>query len=197
MRRRGFLGLSVLLATLILLSAAPMSSNAGDAKRDRAIDNEIWKSDVIYYSASDTYFQLIDDKQTHRNGIDWSEAASLASKMSYRGRKGRLAIIDVPDKQARVMEAFNFSLLNYGGNTWIGLIYMCSTRKLVRVDGNEHPRSAFSFWDVPWHREDGIRCDTRPNLSYMGVYIHGSTNRWQATGWKKRFPHYIVEYPPK
>jgi hypothetical protein len=185
------------VATLVLLTATLETADAEVAKRNRALHGEIWETDVHYYAATDTYFQLIDDKQTNNDGANWAQAASAASQRSYNGRKGRLAIIDNPNLQTWIIKKFNISALigNYGGETWIGLRYMCNSHELWTVNGERYPRTAFTFWDVPWYRSH-IRCDTS-NIPYMGVYIRAQTNRWQASGVRKRFVHYLVEYPVK
>jgi hypothetical protein len=113
--------------------------------------------------------------------------------MNYKGRKGRLAIIDSADLQTWIMDNFDLPK-RHGADTWIGLRYMCRNRELYRVNGEKQPSAAFSFWDVPWHRTD-IRCATQKIL-YMPVYLRAENYRWQACGPHKGFAHYLVEYPP-
>lgn len=197
MTRYSRCSLNVYAALFLLLLAGFIPVRDANAGEDDAVFGEIWKSDVEHYAPKDSYFQLVDDKRNKTNGIWWIQAAERATEMTYKGRRGRLAIIDTPDLQAWVMKHFNFRsrLRNYGGDTLIGLRYMCDSRKLVWVNGKEHPRTAFSFWDVPWYRNENIRCGLLP-LPYMGVYIHGETSRWKASGYQKAYPHYLVEYPP-
>jgi hypothetical protein len=195
MRHREIFGLRVILATLVLLTALPTLPIAEDAKRDRAVNGEIWRSDPKYYPDSDTYFQLVDDKKTHANGVDWSTAATAASKLTYKGRTGRLAIINSPNLQSWILKNYNFQALDYGGETFIGFRYLCSTLELFTVTGERYPRTAFSFWGIPWNRSD-VLCGVS-TIPYMSIYIRGETNFWQAAGYLKRFPHYLVEYPPK
>lgn len=194
MRRHSVLGLRILLAALVFLGSASMPSYAATQNRDFGLIGELWKSEPKYYEPSDTYFQLVSDSETHPDGIPWMDAAAAASKMTYKGRLGRLAIINDAATYAWILETFNLRSRSHSGNTWIGLRYLCSTLTLIRVTGEEQPRSAFSFWDSPWYRLEGIRCGKTP-VPYMGVYINGETNRWRAAGHKKHFIHYIVEYP--
>jgi hypothetical protein len=191
MRRYGFLALKVFLATFVLLGSAPMSSYAA---RDGARPGEMWKSRPVYYEPSGSYFQLVSDMETRRAGIMWHEAAAAASRMSYKGRPGRLAILDDGALYGWILENFRLQDRIYGGDTWIGLRYMCSTRTLMRVSGEEYPPSAFSVWGVPWYRDDSVHCG-KGNLQYMGVHIHGKTSRWRAVGDRKAYPHFLVEFP--
>lgn len=187
--------MSVILLLAAVLASSPVQEST--AKEPGAENDDIWKSDVKYYRDTDTYFQLIDDKQTNNDGPNWSQAATAASQKRYKGRKGRLAIIDDPKLQNWIIKNFNLPARvgNYGGETWIGLRFLCSSRELWTVTGERYARTAFSFWDVPWHRSR-VRCETQ-NMSYMPLYISGKTSRWQACGSSKHFPHYLVEYPAK
>jgi hypothetical protein len=196
MRHREIFNLRVFLATFVILSVVPISANAELAKRDHASKGEIWESDIKYYAATDTYYQLFEDYRTKGdNGVFWHQAASIASMKTYQGRRGRLAIINTADQQSWILSTFKLQTRLYDGDTWIGFRYMCSTRKVINVVGEEHQRSAFSLWDVPWYRREDITCTT-DNISYMPVYIDGIKQRWKASGPKKAYPHYLVEYPP-
>lgn len=193
MGRYGVLALKIFLATFVLFGAAPMSSYAA---RDGAALGEVVKSEPKYYEPSGTYFQLVDDKSANSQGVDWAQAAEKASRMNYKGRPGRLAIVNDPALYGWILDNFRLVDLDHHGNTWIGFRYMCSTRTLMRVSGDEHPRTAFSFWDIPWYRSEDIICG-KGQLPYMSVFIDGQTSRWRAAGYRKRFPHYFVEYPAK
>lgn len=192
MKRYSVPWLKIFLTTLILLSSAPVPSYAVAQNRDTG-HGAYWKSDPEYYEPSGSYFQLFRDNKQRMSGVLWQEAAAAASKMTYKGRRGRLAIINDGALYGWLLEKFEV-LGRPGEYAWIGLRYMCGSRVLMRVTGDEHPRSAFSFWDYPWYREDGIRCG-KGNLRWMGVYINGGTSRWRAVGDRKGWPFYLVEYP--
>jgi hypothetical protein len=113
--------------------------------------------------------------------------------MTYKGRRGRLAIVDNGALYGWILEKFEL-VSRSTEKTWIGLRYMCGSRALMWANGKEHPHSAFSFWDYPWYRVDGIRCG-KSKVPWMGVYISGETSRWRAAGDKKIYSRYLVEYP--
>ena len=191
MRRYGVLAPKIFLAIFVLLAAAPTASYAA---RDGARYEEIWKSEPKYYEPSGSYFQLVEDKSVTSQGVDWMEAAEKASSMTYKGRPGRLAILSNAALYGWILENFRLVDRGHNGNTWIGFRYLCSTRTLMKVSGDEHPRTAFSVWDIPWYRSENIICG-RGQLPYMSVFIDGQSSRWRAAGYRKRFPHYLVEYP--
>lgn len=201
MRHRLVLGLRVFFAALILMTATAGSPVAEVKKNNRSLGHLTSKSEVKYFAPTDTYFQLIFDLETHNQGPNWSEAVTLAARSSYKGRVGKLAIIDTPEEYSWFVKNFDLPARHYagrhGGNTWIGMRYVCRTREMVTAAGEPYARAAYSFWDVPWYREDLPKCGESRTLKWMGIYIKGETNRWRAVGFKKRFPHYLVEYPPQ
>jgi hypothetical protein len=192
MKRYSVLWLKISLATLILLGSAPMSSDAAARNLDTGKE-DYWKSDLEYYEPSGSYFQLVRDDTKRLSGVRWHEAAADAAKMTYKGRRGRLAIVDNGALYGWILEKFEL-VSRSTEKTWIGLRYMCGSRALMWANGKEHPHSAFSFWDYPWYRVDGIRCG-KSKVPWMGVYISGETSRWRAAGDKKIYSRYLVEYP--
>lgn len=157
--------------------------------------SKIWESDVVLYDGNGSYYQLVTDFSKDGSGATWEDARTLAAKRTYKGRKGRLAMMDSAALQQWVLSTFNLVERGYSGNTWIGIRYWCNFRKLTDINGATYSFQSFNAWDSPWYRDGGTRCDTNPKLPYMGVYIHGVASRWQAAGYLKRFPHYLVEYP--
>ena len=151
--------------------------------------------ETSYHRPSDTYFQLVQDWKTTQ-GVNWSEARARATHLTYRGRVGRLAVIRSGDLFAWMLQALPLSAVQWGeGATWIGLRYWCAANQLMWVDMKPQERGSFAPWAVPWNRGGGGSC-VGVGASYMGVYHLGTIGRWQAVGPAKRFPHYIVEYPP-
>lgn len=193
MKRYSVPWLKIFLAALILLSSALMSSYAVAQNRDTG-HGESWRSDPEYYEPSGSYFQLFRDNKQRMSGVLWQEAAAAASKMTYKGRRGRLAIINDGALYSWILKKFEDLGRPGVGDTWIGLRYMCGSLTLMTVTGDEYPRSAFSIWDFPWYRVEHIRCG-KGGVPWMGVYINGETSRWRAAGDRKGYLHYLVEYP--
>ena len=148
--------------------------------------------DAVYYSGTGSYFQLVKDTREKRNGVSWQAAANAAQQLTYKGRQGRLAVVDKPSIHALLLEAYpDRANLRYGGRAWIGLRYWCGSRMLTWVTLEEHRSSAFGPWARPWHRS---RVTCASNIPYMGVFYENN-NQWVAEGPLKRFPFYFVEYP--
>ncbi|MGF1606314.1 MAG: C-type lectin domain-containing protein [Rhodothalassiaceae bacterium] len=192
----GWRGLGFLVAALTAVPAASYQDLGSMGRKAVAIaeSEDVWASDPIYEESSDTYFQFFRDFRTNRHGMRWEEARLFASRARYNGRKGRLVIIDTPEKYEAIIS--NFPLQYVSNNyTWIGLRYWCLNRRLQWVDGGTPGRSAFSVWHAQWFRNPQITC-SNSRINYMPVYLDGATLRWQASGQAKRFPHYIVEFPP-
>lgn len=152
------------------------------------ITQQVEAGDIAYYSASDTYFELVyTGGAIDANRLNWRTAAERAAKMSHRGREGRLAVVDTPEKHQFIREHFQWRL-----PTWIGLRYWCSSRMMMWVNGVIHEHSGFQNWAIPWHRTH-IRCG-KNNIPYMPVY-YTEAAQWQASGSAKKFRSLLVEYP--
>lgn len=142
-----------------------------------------------------SYFELrIDNLSRIPSGYDhatWADAERRAASLTYRGRRGQLAIVD--DRQTFDFIQSKFRIIH---QTWIGLRYFCKFRKLVWVNGKIHPLSENQFWANPWYNNKRITCSNQ-NFEYMPVYLETLGKlRWRASGPKKFFTNYLVEYPP-
>lgn len=141
----------------------------------------------VYNPHTKSYFEVRIDLPSPPN---WATAERTARTKSYKGARGRLAIVKDVDTHSFLQA--NFTIAE---EAWIGLRFFCSFRKLVWVTGDEHPLSAFKMWAKPWHRTN-ITCTTT-KIQYMPVnYLPQSKGfRWQASGPAKFFVSYFVEYP--
>lgn len=145
---------------------------------------------TAYHAPSDTYFQLVGDVVNRTGTGKWAYAVAKAERMEHKGRQGRLAVVDNADLHRWIVNTFDFE-----DQVWIGLRYWCAARMLVWANGREHPSSGFGAWRAIWYRDSWSQCQ-KNQIPYMGVYYDGNTYRWRATGPKKRFHYYLVEYPP-
>jgi hypothetical protein len=184
--RRGVTGMAAaafaiiaLLATATQLAAQGLEKGAGG----------IGQSAVHFYEPSGSYFQLIRDQRGDRTGHSWREAMQRAKRFDYKGRTARLAVVD-----NRALHRWLVRTFRLRGATWIGLRYWCSYRQLSWVTGDAQPFDDFGAWGSPWYRK--WNCDTG-NFAYMPVYYTDGTARWKASGPKKAFRYYLVEYPPR
>lgn len=138
-----------------------------------------------------SYFGLVDSIS---NGRRWDQAAKAATEHWHRGVRGRLAII--PDRQTHdfVMEKFARRL---NADTWFGLRYFCSFRKLMWIDGKVLEESPAGVWNPKWFRDDSATCDRSAGMDFMPVYYRnmGAFASWQASGEIKRFYDYLIEFP--
>ena len=141
----------------------------------------------VYNPHTKSYFELRVDLP---KPPDWQHAAKYARRQIFKNVRGRLAI--VRDLETHSFLKANFEVL---GETWIGLRYYCSFRKLVWVDGTEHPRKSFKMWAKKWYRGE-VRCG-KSRIQYMPVYylpdVFGF--KWRASGPRKYYVSYFVEYP--
>lgn len=195
-----FLRVLAACAGLIAVLAAADAAAQSPGKDIPTERNVKALTEPILFPGNGSYFQLIDDRRLAPNGLTWQNARNFAAaRTDVPGRRSRLAIIDDADLYAWILQTFDLRSLSYGGTTWIGFRHWCAFRKVTDSEGKDYPSGAFAAWDEPWYRDDGVRCETlgATAIPYMGVYIAGTTTqRWQATGYLKVFPFYLVEYPP-
>ena len=148
----------------------------------------------IYNPASSSYFQLL--KQTTEKQ-SWRFAHSAALSRTFKGVRGRLAVIDRPETHQFILQNFDLSR-----EVWIGLRYWCRFRMLewngLRPYSPGDP-GRFHAWHPQWYRNTPSCSDWRSKeLSYKPVYYQplGERNaRWQASGSAKFFGRFLVEYP--
>jgi hypothetical protein len=144
----------------------------------------------IYNPASKSYFELRDDNAPPGT---WEKARGLAARLSYKGARGRLAVVD--SEATHLFLRRNFTIKE---ETWIGLRYWCAFRKLQWVTGKLHSREGFNIWANQWYRLEETMCGQGVTIgprAYMPVYYLPRGFRWQACGASKWFTHYFVEYP--
>jgi hypothetical protein len=141
----------------------------------------------VYHAPSGSYFALAYEL-AGRDGLNWNEAKQRAERMTYKGRSGRLAVVDDVSKHKLVTNNFKHSR-----EAWLGLRYWCQARMLAWVDLTPHVKGGFQVWMPKWHRTH-IRCGASP-IQYMGVYYTVDAQLWQAAGESKHFPYFFVEFP--
>ncbi len=149
----------------------------------------------IYNPASKSYFQLLTLTTPKPN---WDSARVEAWSKTFKGVRGRLAVIDRPETHQFILQ--NFELKN---NIWIGLRYWCRFRMLewngLRPYSPSDP-GRFHAWHPQWYRNTQQRCGNirKEKLGYMPFYYQplGERNaRWQGSGSAKGFGRFLVEYP--
>ncbi len=149
----------------------------------------------IYNPASKSYFQLLNQTAQKKN---WRNAYQAALSKTFKGVRGRLAVIDRPETHEFILQTFDTTR-----PIWIGLRYWCRFRMLqwndLRPFSPSDPGS-FQAWHPQWYRNTQSMCATwqsREN-AYMAFYYQsiGERNaRWQASGPAKFFDRFLVEYP--
>lgn len=144
-----------------------------------------------YFDArTGSYFELRLSKGIKPN---WHNTMALASQLTYKGRRGRLAVVKDIETLDFLRENFRFN-----DETWIGLRFFCGFRKLLWVTGEIQPLNSPGMWAPQWYANPRIRCRAT-SLEYMPVFITQETGSGvvslQATGPAKYQESYIVEYP--
>lgn len=192
----------LLLVLLPLLLVFPPPAQAEQRRENRSGTDQARQvranrdlGDPILFSGNGSYFLLVEDFTGSSNGVDWEEARVAAAKRRFKGRQGRLAVIDSPELLEWVLTTFDLGQYAHEGRTWIGLRYWCRFRQLTLANGAVYPDTGFTAWDRPWSRPGGQTCTSNAKLPYMSVYIEGGTGRWRAAGYRKRYPYYLVEFP--
>ena len=137
-----------------------------------------------------SYFELRFDNSS---GV-WNSAKKLAESKVYKGARGRLAVVRDPEVHSFLRKNFKIDV-----ETWIGLRYWCTFRKVQWVTGEVLKKGEFSIWASPWDRRDIPFCQGAQSRAdgYMPVYYLPTNRgfRWQAVNSGKHFKQYFVEYP--
>ena len=157
--------------------ASPGSAQEGNEPEDQP----------VYFPHTKSYFSMMEIAHHPQ----WSVYNKRVQTKSYRGVRGRLAIIRDKETHEFVKKTFNLSK-----PTWIGLRFFCRYRKLVWSDGSTHPLSDFKIWAKQWYRNRGITCSSA-HIDWMTVYYTPTSIGpvWQASGPGKGFSYALIEYP--
>lgn len=152
----------------------------------------------IYDPASKSYFELVHVRKAEAPSaaipaLDFQHALASASSRTYKGVRGRLAVVDS-------RETHEFIMLNLrpDAETWIGLRYYCKLRKLKWSNGTFMSRNSFQAWHTSWDQSGNAGCvrnageaDWMP-VAYTSV---AEGFRWVAKGAHKVYTALLVEYP--
>ena len=144
---------------------------------------------ILYDPSSESYFEVI--RNPKRQLSQWRHVRPAANKRTYKGIRGRLAVI-----KSRATHEFLRKNLGIPFNAWIGLRYHCSSGKLVWVTG-EILRRGVDF--EIWHRKSGGRGFCKTGHPYLAVFYMNEGKRlyWRTTGPDKFEPGAVIEYPTR
>ena len=168
----------------------------------RAAGEELLNTKV-YFPHTKSYFELVDGvppdtppslREVYR--YNWGQAEKEAKRRSFKGVRGRLAVV-----RDRTTHDFLRQTFWPRMETWIGLRYICSVRRLLWVDGKVHKRKDFSVWSQVWNVAGTDRLNN-PKRSYCGtgsggylpIHYWAETFRWNANGPLKEYHRFFVEY---
>jgi hypothetical protein len=153
----------------------------------------------VYNPASQSYFQLFGDNQNPGN---WEAAKVRAGQKSFKGIRGRLAVVDSAQTHDFVLRTFDLNTRKI--SVWIGLRYWCNARLLQWEEQRAFSPSDpghFKIWHAQWSRSDESACTLSKStkVGFAPVYYRtiGNVTRWQAVGAAKYFNYYLVEFPEK
>jgi hypothetical protein len=151
----------------------------------------------VYNPHSKSYFQLFADNENPGN---WEAARTRAGTKSFKGVRGRLAVINSAETHDFVLQTFQLTRRKV--SVWIGLRYWCSARLLQwEADRPFSPSDPehFKMWHSQWSRSDENACNFAKSVraGFAPVYYRtiGNVTRWQAAGAAKYFSYYLVEFP--
>lgn len=143
----------------------------------------------FYDPRTGSYFEL---RVSNVRRPNWHNTRIEAARLSYEGRRGRLAVVKDLETLNFLREHFRFN-----DEAWIGLQFFCKFRKLMWITGEIQPLNSPGMWAPRWYRNEDVRC-INANIDYMSVYLTKEavgTVSWQAVGQEKFQKTYIVEYP--
>ena len=173
----------------------------------------VWNTPV-YNPDTKSYFELYTPAdQTYIEeggniyGLSWTVAKTMAQKLTYKGVRGRLAVVNTREIHNFLKEKFHPTK-----PAWIGLRYWCKFKKLQWVTGEAFDRKKdFSAWGPMWdqnttrnyvrlgQQSQAADCSAMfsGTLNYLGVHYWSMDEgfEWNANGYAKHFDALFVEFP--
>ena len=143
----------------------------------------------VYYPGTNSYFDLI--RFPGQVNLTWLQAKVLAEQQSYKGARGRLAVIPGEDVNGFLRQTFTPTQ-----EAWIGLRYWCPYLKLQWVTGDFLTQADYTNWHPYWVSDPGSDCAVT-ETTFMPVYYtpHDGGFLWQASSVSRRLSAFFIEYP--
>ena len=176
-----------LVCGLLYLLTQAFLAHAEVGKKSPSLDG-FQTAGPYYNPASKSYYELIRVTGMIKRP-DWENVKIEAEKRFVKDTQGRLATI-------KNLETHQFIMKNFkGGNFFIGLQYFCSSRTLKWVDGLDAAATGFPAWDSKWSNTH-IRTAGEAFMPFHDPIDNATrTLRWRASGPRKFYELYLVEYP--
>ncbi len=175
---------TLVIAVMIAASQAAWAQSWPDAAPNQVIGVP------VYDPGSKRYFALMHIDSGPYSGV-WDNVAQAARRQSYKGVRGRLAIVDSIDVHEFLLRTFRPSHYQY---IWIGLRYLCRAKKLEWSDGRIFQPGSFQAWDRTW-KQDIYFCAETNDPNDWGPVAYSPQFRWIAKGRHKGYDWYFVEFP--
>ncbi len=158
----------------------------------------------VYYEPSDTYFELVSLKNQYpgrfvRDETSWLSVKGLAAKRTYKGRRGRLAIVRDRETNVFLRDTFKPNV-----SSWFGLQYLCKYNRLIWANGRLHEKNGFQNWARVWNVQgknpsNPNRSEGCSNHGYFYAIHYWPTKfgfTWNANARNVHWKLMFVEYPP-
>ncbi len=157
----------------------------------------------VYYEPTDSYFELVSLKSQYpgrfaRDETGWLQVKVLAAKRSYKGRRGRLAVVRDRATNSFLRDTFKPNL-----PSWFGLQYLCQYNRLIWSNGRLHEKNGFQNWSRVWNvrgkkpsnpnRSQG--CGTHNYFYAVHYWATKSGFTWNANASNVHWKLMFVEYP--
>lgn len=145
----------------------------------------------VYDPVSKRYFALMRADPANW-GTMWGAVARQAERQTYKGVRGRLAIVDSVDVHEFLLRTFHPNQYQY---VWIGLRYLCGPKKLEWSDGRMLQPGSFQAWDPNW-KQDIYACNSNPgDRTEWAPVAYSPQFKWIVKGLHKGYDWYFIEFP--
>lgn len=178
--------LRLLLTSFCALLALPIATAGADP---RSVTNS-----PIYFPHTRSYYELVEIGLGYSirgaPDISWDRAQHWANTKTYKGVRGRLAVVRDAETTAFLRDTFKPSQ-----PSWIGMRYYCRLGRLVWTDGTEQSFTGYKNWAKEWGRS--LVCQNSASTSeYGGIYFTPVRDgfRWKANGQSKEYGYLFIEY---
>jgi len=147
----------------------------------------------VYDPVSKRYFALMHVDSKIEWDSQYDKVDQHARTLSYKGVRGRLAIVDSAEVHEFLLRTFK---PNHYQPIWIGLKYLCKAKQLEWSDGRLWKPGSFQDWDSAGWNQDVFTChDAADPNDWAPVAYSPEMHGWIAKGRGKGYYWYFVEYP--